>query len=210
MPASKQALQWARYLPWPNLTVRPFVAPRTSRRGSLKALRNCRRDDVVPIYDNASPDLGPAPLGYAGSASSRGNDAKPVRSTSDEVADPTPTGQRPGDPTGGVQTMADVVILGGGFGGLAAAHELRALLGDSHVITLVDRNDRFYMGFAKLWDLGGVRPLALGTRSLSRLEAHGVRFVQSAVIAIDPEQRSVTTARTTLEADALLVALGAG
>lgn len=106
--------------------------------------------------------------------------------------------------------MADVVILGGGFGGLAAAHELRALLGDSHVITLVDRNDRFYMGFAKLWDLGGVRPLALGTRSLSRLEAHGVRFVQSAVIAIDPEQRSVTTARTTLEADALLVALGAG
>jgi sulfide:quinone oxidoreductase len=106
--------------------------------------------------------------------------------------------------------MASVVILGGGFGGLAGANELRTLLGDGHDITLVDRNDRFYMGFAKLWDLGGVRPLADGTRSLSRLEARGIRFLRSAVTAIDPEQRSVTTDGGTLAADAVLVALGAG
>ncbi len=37
--------------------------------------------------------------------------------------------------------MASVLILGGGFGGLAAAHELRALLGDDHDITLVDRKE---------------------------------------------------------------------
>ena len=105
--------------------------------------------------------------------------------------------------------MASVVILGGGFGGLAAAHELRSLLGERHEITLVDRNDRFYMGFAKLWDLAGVRPLALGTRSLSRLETMGVRFLQSSVTEIDPEQRCVTTDEGTLAVDALLVALGA-
>ena len=105
--------------------------------------------------------------------------------------------------------MASVVILGGGFGGLAAAHELKALLGDGHDITLIDRSDRFYMGFAKLWDLGGVRPLADGTRDLNRLEAHGIRFLQAAITAIDPERRTVTTDGPTLTADAVLVALGA-
>jgi sulfide:quinone oxidoreductase len=105
--------------------------------------------------------------------------------------------------------MASVLILGGGFGGLAAAHELTTLLGDDGDITLVDRNDRFYMGFAKLWDLGGIRPLAHGTRELSRLEARGIRFLQTAISAIDPEQRTVTTDDETLAADALLVALGA-
>jgi sulfide:quinone oxidoreductase len=102
------------------------------------------------------------------------------------------------------------LILGGGFGGLAAAHDLRTLLGDGHDVTLVDRNDRFYMGFAKLWDLGGMRPLTDGTRDLSRLEARGIRFLQSEITAIDPERRAVTTDRETLTADALLVALGAG
>jgi sulfide:quinone oxidoreductase len=106
--------------------------------------------------------------------------------------------------------MANVVILGGGFGGLAAAHELRGRLRDDHSITLVDRRDHFYMGFAKLWDLGGIRPLAEGTRSLSRVEDRGVRFVQSAVVTIDPEERTVTTEHGSLTADALLVALGAG
>jgi len=105
--------------------------------------------------------------------------------------------------------MASVLILGGGFGGLAAAHELRALLGDDHDITLVDRNDRFYMGFAKLWDLGDIRPLADGTRDLSRLEAGGIPFLQAPITAVDPEQRTVTTEQGTLTADALLVALGA-
>jgi sulfide:quinone oxidoreductase len=105
--------------------------------------------------------------------------------------------------------MASIVILGGGFGGLAAAHELRSLLGEGHEITLVDHDDRFYMGFAKLWDLAGVRPLAGGTRNLSSLGAQGIRFLRSPVAAIDPERHSVTTADGNLFADALLVALGA-
>jgi sulfide:quinone oxidoreductase len=94
-------------------------------------------------------------------------------------------------------------------GGLAAAHELRALLGDNDQVTLIDRNDRFHMGFAKLWDLAGVRALADGTRHLSRLEERGIRFLQAAITAVDPERRQVRTERGTLTADALLVALGA-
>jgi sulfide:quinone oxidoreductase len=106
--------------------------------------------------------------------------------------------------------MASFLILGGGFGGLAAAHQLRQRLGDEHEVTLVDRNDRFFMGFAKLWDLAGVRPLADGTRPLAALEGHGVRFVQADIECIDPEARAVDTSQGRLEADALLVALGAG
>ncbi|HVM39931.1 MAG TPA: FAD-dependent oxidoreductase [Acidimicrobiia bacterium] len=106
--------------------------------------------------------------------------------------------------------MAHVVILGGGFGGLAAAHELRGLLDDGDEVTLVDRNDTFFMGFAKLWDLAGVRPLAEGSVSLTRLADRGVRFVQADITSIDPERRVVETSDGSLEADALLVALGAG
>lgn len=106
--------------------------------------------------------------------------------------------------------MAHVVILGGGFGGLAAAHELRGLLDDGDEITLVDRQDQFFMGFAKLWDLAGVRPIGEGTKSLAKLDDRGVRFLQSEVRSIDPERRVVETAAETLEADAILVALGAG
>ena len=105
--------------------------------------------------------------------------------------------------------MPHVVILGGGFGGLAAVDALQARLGDRVDLTLVDKGDRFFMGFAKLWDLGGIRPLDQGTAHLSRLSARGVNFVQAEVSAIDPEARRVETSAGVLEADALLVALGA-
>ncbi len=104
--------------------------------------------------------------------------------------------------------MARVVILGGGFGGLAAAHELRTIHPEIEV-TLVDRKDRFFMGFAKLWDLGHVRPLADGTRSLGKLADGGVGFLQVDITDLDPSARTVGTAEGTLEADAILIALGA-
>jgi sulfide:quinone oxidoreductase len=106
--------------------------------------------------------------------------------------------------------VAHVLILGGGFGGLAAAHELRGSLEDSDRITLVDRGDRFFMGFAKLWDLARVRPLAEGSVALSRLSERGVEFVQTEIHSIDPEHRVVETAAGRFLPDAILVALGAG
>jgi sulfide:quinone oxidoreductase len=102
-----------------------------------------------------------------------------------------------------------VVVLGGGFGGLAAVHELQSRLGDGVDVTLVDRGDRFFMGFAKLWDLAGIRPLEEGSAPLSALTARGVRFVQADVTAVDAHARRVETSAGPLEADALLVALGA-
>ena len=106
--------------------------------------------------------------------------------------------------------MASILILGGGFGGLAAAHELRARLPDNHDVTVVAADDHFYAGFAKLWDLVGTRPLEQGTASLSALERHGIRFVQTCITKIDPTERRVETEAGSFSADFLLVALGAG
>lgn len=106
--------------------------------------------------------------------------------------------------------MASILVLGGGFGGLAAAHELRARLSDEHGVTVVAADDHFYSGFAKLWDLVGTRALEHGTASLSALERHGIQFVQTRITAIDPAERRVETEAGRFSADFLLVALGAG
>lgn len=103
----------------------------------------------------------------------------------------------------------DILVLGGGFGGLAAATELRSLLPDA-TIRVVDRSDSFFMGFAKLWDLAGARPLAEGTRPLANLTAHGIEYVQADVAAIDPVARRVSTSAGAFEPDALVIALGGG
>lgn len=105
--------------------------------------------------------------------------------------------------------MATVIVLGGGFGGLAGATELRSLLDEGDEVLLVAARDTFAMGFAKLWDLAGVRPIADGTRSLQVLDERGVRFVAANVEAIDAAARTVATTAGTFEADGLLVALGA-
>jgi sulfide:quinone oxidoreductase len=106
--------------------------------------------------------------------------------------------------------MASILILGGGFGGLDAANELRARLPDNHDVTVVAADDRFYTGFAKLWDLVGTRPLEQGTASLLALEQRGIHFVQARITKIDPAERRVETEVGSFDADFLLVALGAG
>lgn len=103
----------------------------------------------------------------------------------------------------------DILVLGGGFGGLAAATELRRRLPDA-TITVVDRADTFFMGFAKLWELGDVRSLAAGTRPLANLAAHGIEHVQANITALDPVARTVTTSAGELQGDAIVIALGGG
>jgi len=60
-----------------------------------------------------------------------------------------------------------------------------------------------------LWDLSGMRPLAGGTRSLTKLTHRGVGFIQGEVKALDPSTRLVQVGSEEIEADAILIALGA-
>ena len=100
-------------------------------------------------------------------------------------------------------------MLGAGFGGLELTARLSDALGDEVEITLIDRNDSFVFGFAKLDVMfGKEHPDAVHIfyRDIAR---PGVRFVQEEIISIDPERKSATTDRGTYAADVLVVALGA-
>jgi sulfide:quinone oxidoreductase len=104
---------------------------------------------------------------------------------------------------------ARTLILGGGFGGIATAVELRRLLGDDHEIVLADRKPQFTMGLRKLWALVGHGTVAEGSRSRSLLARHGVEFRQTEITAIDPSGRRAETSEGWLDGDHLVVALGA-
>ncbi len=102
-----------------------------------------------------------------------------------------------------------VVILGAGFGGLELATVLSEELGSGVQVTLIDKNDAFWFGYSKLDVMFGRTSLAATALPYREIAKPGVRFVQEAVTAIDPEARRVTTAAGSHEADVLVIALGA-
>ncbi len=102
-----------------------------------------------------------------------------------------------------------VVVLGAGFGGLELATTLSEALGDDVAVTLIDRNDAFVFGYAKLDVMfGRTAPdeVRLPYRAVAK---PGVRFLRETITAIDPGTRRVTTYAGVHEADVLVVALGA-
>lgn len=102
-----------------------------------------------------------------------------------------------------------VVILGAGFGGLEIATCLSDALGDGVDVTLIDKNDSFVFGYAKLDVMfGRTAPEAIHL-PYGAIAKPGVTFKQELVTAIDPTTRRVVTDRETYDADILVVALGA-
>jgi sulfide:quinone oxidoreductase len=105
--------------------------------------------------------------------------------------------------------VSATVILGGGFGGVSVATELRRLLGDGHRIVLIDRSERFVMGLRKIWELVGHATLADGSRPLRMLADRGIEVVHGEIRAIDPDARAAETDHGRVAGDHLVVALGA-
>ncbi len=102
-----------------------------------------------------------------------------------------------------------VLVLGAGFGGLELTTRLSEALGDDAEVTLVDRCDGFVFGFSKLDVMFGRTTASAVEHSYRDLARPGVRFVQAQIQAIDPHGRRVETDAGTLDADILVVALGA-
>ena len=86
--------------------------------------------------------------------------------------------------------MHRVLILGGGFGGIATAVALRARLETEDEVVLVERRPTFMMGLRKNWALLGESGIGEGERPLSLLADRGVQVIQDSVDTIDPEAKA--------------------
>ena len=86
-----------------------------------------------------------------------------------------------------------VVILGGGFGGLSAANEIRNSLDSSKVnITIIDKKDWFMVGYAKLWIMNGSRTFENSIGSLNELPKKQINFC---LLYTSPSPRDPKTSR---------------
>jgi sulfide:quinone oxidoreductase len=102
-----------------------------------------------------------------------------------------------------------IVVLGGGVGGLVAANELRARLGEQDRVVLVEKNRDFLFAPSLLWLMVGSRQPRQITKGLSTLVRPGVELVQGEVREIDAAGGKVITSAGTMEYDSLVVSLGA-
>lgn len=105
--------------------------------------------------------------------------------------------------------MKRVLILGGGFGGIATARRLKLKLASDVEVILVDRRDYFMVGFRKSWALVGESTLEVGQKPLDSLSRLGVDVKRATIEAIHPQDKSATVDGDKIQADALVVALGA-
>ncbi len=102
-----------------------------------------------------------------------------------------------------------VVVLGAGFGGLELTTRLSDELSSDADVLLVDRTDEFVFGFSKLDVMFG-RALPEQVRHPYRdFVKPGVEFLSATIEAIDPVAKRVETDAGTIDADILVVALGA-
>ncbi|MCE4604619.1 MAG: NAD(P)/FAD-dependent oxidoreductase [Aeropyrum sp.] len=104
--------------------------------------------------------------------------------------------------------MTKILVLGGGPGGLVAAHNLAKLLKDKAEITLVDKTGYHLFPPSLLWVMVGQREPEDIMRPLSRLSKHGIKVVEASVEEIDPDNSYVGTSAGRLDYDYLIVALG--
>lgn len=109
--------------------------------------------------------------------------------------------------------MANVLVLGGGFGGVVAAERLAKLLSPEHQITLVSRSPRFvfYPALVRL-AFGGCEPEAVSFDLRETMLDRRVRFIKDEVARVDPRERKVVFAHGdvvgAMSYDYLVFALG--
>jgi sulfide:quinone oxidoreductase len=103
----------------------------------------------------------------------------------------------------------NVVILGGGSGGLASASRLKELLGNKVSVTVIDKEGSFVMGSSLLRVMVGEKTEYEVTVSKEKISQKGIDFVNSEIKEIDVKNSLVRTDRREFAYDFLIVALGA-
>lgn len=101
-----------------------------------------------------------------------------------------------------------ILIIGGGFGGLAAANELRSSLSEDVKITVIDKKDYFMMDLVKLWIIKGTRRFETSKRPLQSITKKGIEFVNEQVVLIETKQKRIKTTTKEFSYDYLIIAVG--
>ena len=102
-----------------------------------------------------------------------------------------------------------VLVIGGNFGGLTAALEVKAELGSDVDVTVVSAAERFLFNPSLIWLPFGKRSAGNITFPLRPVfDAHGIGFVHAEATAIDPAARTVTTTSGRYNYDYLVIATG--
>lgn len=105
--------------------------------------------------------------------------------------------------------MEKILILGGSFGGLTAALQLKMLLGRKAEITVVSDDGRFVFLPSLPWlIIGQRRPDDITLKVSEILKPKGIDFINEAAIRIEPDKSKVFTASKEIPYDYLIISTG--
>lgn len=105
--------------------------------------------------------------------------------------------------------MFKVVVIGGSFAGLTGALEAKRKLGKTAEVILIAKSDSFVYIPSLIWVPFGwrkVKDISIPLRPV--LAKHGVKFIQTEVSKVEPENNKVVTSEGEVDYDYLLVASG--
>ncbi|MEK6726018.1 MAG: FAD/NAD(P)-binding oxidoreductase [Deltaproteobacteria bacterium] len=105
--------------------------------------------------------------------------------------------------------MSRIVVLGGGFGGVVAATELRKRLGKEHKIIVIDKKQDHLFTPSLLWLIVDERKPEKIQRSLNVLNKKGIEYLNADIQRIDPVKKTVFTSAGETNYDYLIISLGA-
>jgi sulfide:quinone oxidoreductase len=104
---------------------------------------------------------------------------------------------------------SNVLILGGGSGGLASAGRLKELLGDKISVTVIDKQRSFVLGFSLLRVMTGEKSEQEVTVPKDKVGQKDIKFINTEVNGIDVKNGIVRTGQGEFGYNYLVVALGA-
>ncbi len=85
---------------------------------------------------------------------------------------------------------AEILVIGGGYGGATAAKYLRLFSNNTARVTLIEPNAAFMSCPLSNLVVGGSRTMADITSSYDNLsKRHGIKVIQDSVISIDPDKK---------------------
>src|SRR3982074_1950354 len=106
------------------------------------------------------------------------------------------------------QSVARIVVIGGGFGGASSARALRQI-DPRLLVTLIEPHRTFTACPFSNEVIAGLREIEAQQFNYDRIIAEGVTVVAQAAVKIDPQPRAVGLAdRTSLTYDRLVLAPG--